>query len=62
VLGYYAALVHYLTSGLDESRWTFATALLAAGLSLFVFGMVLQRYGRTVAQRFVRRPPPEIAT
>jgi hypothetical protein len=60
VLGYYAPLVHYLTQGLNESRWTFASALLAVGLSIFAFGLVLQRFSPTVAQRFVRRPPPVI--
>jgi hypothetical protein len=58
VLGYYAPLVHYLTVGLNEDRWTFAIALLAVGLSIFVFGMVLDRFGGALAQRFVRRPPP----
>jgi hypothetical protein len=61
VLGYYAPLVHYLSTGLNESRWTFAVALLAVGLSIFVLGMLLHRFGRAVGQRFVRRPPPEIA-
>jgi hypothetical protein len=58
VLGYYAPLVHYLTVGLNEDRWTFPIALLAVGLSIFVFGMVLDRFGGALAQRFVRRPPP----
>jgi len=43
---------------LNEDRWTFAIALLAVGLSIFVFGMVLHRFGGSFAQRFVRRPPP----
>ena len=60
VLGYYAPLVHYLIKGLNENRWTFATALLAVGLSIFLFGMVLQRFGRAWGQRFVRRPPPGV--
>jgi hypothetical protein len=60
VLGYYAPLLHYMVSGLDQGRWTFAVALLALGLSIFVFGMVLHRYGREWAERFVRRPPPGI--
>jgi len=60
VLGYYAPLVHYLTSGLNESRWTFATALLCVGLSIFLFGLVLHRFGKSFGQRFVRRPPPEL--
>jgi hypothetical protein len=61
VLGYYAPLVHYLRAGLNDNRWTFATALLAVGLSIFALGMVLHRFGGAVAQRFVRRPPPGIA-
>jgi hypothetical protein len=58
VLGYYAPLVHYLADALNERRWTFATAVLAVGLSIFAFGMVLHRFAGPVAQRFVRRPPP----
>jgi hypothetical protein len=60
VLGYYAPLVNYLTDELNESRWTFALALLAVGISIFAFGMVLHRFGPTFAQRFVRRPPPSV--
>src|SRR5205823_1861966 len=60
VLGYYAPLVHYLAAGLNDNRWTFAAALLAVGLSIFVFGMVLHRYGKAFGQHFVRRPPPEV--
>lgn len=60
VLGYYAPLVHYLIAGLNENRWTFPTALLAVGLSIFVLGMLLHRFGRAVGQRFVRRPPPDL--
>jgi hypothetical protein len=60
VLGYYAPLLHYMISGLNERRWTFAAALLAVGLSIFVVGLVLHRYGKTWAKRFVRRPPPDI--
>ena len=61
VLGYYAPVLHYLARGLNESRWTFATAALGVGLSIFVFGIVLQRFGGPVAERFVRRPPPTVA-
>jgi hypothetical protein len=60
VLGYYASLLHYMITGLNERRWTFAVALLAVGLSVFVFGMLLHRYGQTWADRFVRRPPPGV--
>jgi hypothetical protein len=60
VLGYYAPLLHYMISGLDERRWTFAVALLAVGLSIFVVGLALHHHGRTWAERFVRRPPPGV--
>jgi hypothetical protein len=60
VLGYYAPLFHYMITGLNEERWTFAIASLAAGLSIFVFGMLVHRFGKTWAERFVRRPPPGI--
>jgi hypothetical protein len=60
VLGYYASLLHYLVSGLNERSWTFAVALLAIGLSVFVLGMLLHRYGTRWAERFVRRPPPGV--
>jgi hypothetical protein len=60
VLGYYAPLLHYMITGLNERSWPFALALLAVGLSLFVVGMLLHRYGKTWAERFVRRPPPGV--
>jgi len=60
VLGYYAGLLHYMITGINERHWTFAVALLAAGLGIFVVGMVLHRYGKTWAERFVRRPPPSV--
>jgi hypothetical protein len=58
VLGYYAPLLHYMVTNLNESGWGFAVALLAVGISIFVFGMVIHRFGGTWRQRFVRRPPP----
>jgi len=58
VLSYYAALAHYLRDGLNDNGWAFAVALLAVGLSIFVFGMLIHRFGATWGQRFVRRPPP----
>jgi hypothetical protein len=58
VLGYYAALLHYLRDGLNENGWVFAVASLAVGLSIFVFGMLIHRFGATWGERFVRRPPP----
>lgn len=61
VLGFYAAVVHYLTTGLDENRWPFALLVLVLGLSIFAFGMVTHRYGKAWARRFVRRPPPNLS-
>jgi hypothetical protein len=61
VLGVYASVVHYLSKGLNENRWPFALLLIALALSIFMLGMAEQRYGRAWAQRFVRRPPPELS-
>jgi hypothetical protein len=58
VLGYYAPLLHYMITGLNENGWVFAVALLAVGLSIFVFGLLIHRFGGTWGERFVRRPPP----
>jgi hypothetical protein len=60
VLGYYAPLLHYMITGLNERHWTFAVALFGLGLSIFVVGMLLHRYGKKWAERFVRRPPPGV--
>jgi hypothetical protein len=59
VLGFYSAVVHYLVVQLNERRWPFALALIALAASIVLLGMVQQRYGRSLAQRFVRRPPPQ---
>jgi len=61
VLGLYATVVHYLQKELNEHRWPFALLLIALALLLLAAGMAQQRYGRTWAQRFVRRPPPELS-
>ena len=58
VLGYYAPLLHYMDTELNQNGWVFAVALLAVGLSIFVFGMLTHRFGGSWGQRFVRRPPP----
>jgi hypothetical protein len=60
VFGFYAAIVHYLTEGLNEDRWPFGLLLVAVGLAVFTQGMLLHRYGRIWAARFVRRPPPTL--
>jgi hypothetical protein len=58
VVGYYAAVLHYLIDATNEDRWPFALWLLALALSIFALGMVLHRYGEPLSRRFVRRPPP----
>ena len=61
VLGVYASVVHYLAKGFDEDRWPFALMLLAVGVAIFITGTLQHRYGKAWAQRFVRRPPPELS-
>jgi hypothetical protein len=60
VFGLYATVVHYLAKELNERRWPFALLLIGLSVALFALGMAEQRYGRAWAQRFVRRPPPEL--
>jgi hypothetical protein len=60
VLGYYAAIVHYLSDALNEDRWPFALLLIAVGLGIFLQGMLLRRYGKAWGERFIRRPPAVI--
>jgi hypothetical protein len=62
LLGYYAAIGHYLERGLNENRWPFALALLGLAISIFVTGMLQYRYGKAWSERFVRRPPPGLGT
>jgi hypothetical protein len=62
VLGVYAALVHYLQTTLNESRWPFSLALLGLAVTTVAVGMAQQRYGRSWASRFVRRPPPPLSS
>jgi hypothetical protein len=61
VLGVYAGALHYLSKGLDERGWVFPLLLIVLALLIFALGMAQHRYGRTWAQRFVRRPPPELS-
>jgi hypothetical protein len=61
VLGVYAGALHYLSRGLDERGWVFPLLLIVLALLIFALGMAQHRYGRTWAQRFVRRPPPELS-
>jgi hypothetical protein len=58
LLGYYAPLLHYMRGGLNDSRWPFALASLALGVSIFVLGLLVHRFGKTWGERFVRRAPP----
>jgi hypothetical protein len=61
VLGVYATAVHYLSQHLNERGWIFPLLLIVLGLGIFALGMAEHLYGRTWAQRFVRRPPPELS-
>jgi hypothetical protein len=61
VLGVYAAVVHYLSRGLDERGWVFPLLLIVLALTIIALGMAEHRFGRSWAQRFVRRPPPELS-
>jgi hypothetical protein len=61
VLGVYATIVHYLLKELDEQRWPFALLLIVLALLILALGMAQHRYGPTLAQRFVRRPPPRLS-
>jgi hypothetical protein len=60
-LGVYATIVHYLLKKLNENRWPFALLLLALALMIFALGVAQHRYGRTWAERFLRRPPPTLS-
>jgi hypothetical protein len=53
--------VHYLSQHLNERGWIFPLLLIVLGLGIFALGMAEHLYGRTWAQRFVRRPPPELS-
>jgi hypothetical protein len=61
VLGVYATAVHYLSQHLNERGWIFPLLLIVLGLGILALGMAEHLYGRTWAQRFVRRPPPELS-
>ena len=61
VLGVYATVVHYLSKGLDETGWVFPALLIVLSLLIVALGSAQHRYGRTWAQRFVRKPPPELS-
>jgi hypothetical protein len=61
VLGVYASVVHYLAKNLDERGWVFPALLIGLSLLIAALGAAQHRYGRPWAQRFVRRPPPELS-
>ena len=61
VLGFYAAVIHYLSKELNDRRWPFALCMLLLGLSIFAFGLAVRRFGEAWAGRFVRRPPPTLS-
>ena len=61
VAGFYGAVIHYMTKGLNDNRWPFALCTLLLGLSIFAFGLAVYRYGKAWARPFVRRPPPTLS-
>jgi hypothetical protein len=61
VLGVYAAVVHYLSAALDDTGWVIPLLLIVVSLAIGGLGMAEHRYGRSWAQRFVRKPPPELS-
>jgi hypothetical protein len=61
VVGAYAGVLHYLSQGLDETGWVFPALLIVLSVVFALLGAAQHRYGRTWADRFVRRPPPELS-
>jgi hypothetical protein len=57
LVGFYAPILHWLTNNLNADSVGYALILLAIGLSIFLLGIALHRYGPLWADRFVRRPP-----
>ena len=46
LLGFYAPIFHWTTSGLNADSVGYSFILLGIGLSIFVLGMILHRFGR----------------
>jgi hypothetical protein len=61
VLAVYATVVHYLSQHLDERGWVFPALLIALSIVIAALGAAQHRYGDQWAQRFVRRPPPDLS-
>jgi hypothetical protein len=61
VLGLYASALHYLSQELGARQWSFALAAIGVALAIFALGTAQHLYGQALAQRFVRRPPPELS-
>jgi hypothetical protein len=57
VLGFYAPILHWLTSGLRPSSLGYSFLLLGIGVSIFVIGFVLARLGATLLTRRGRAVP-----
>lgn len=57
VLGFYAPILHWLTSGLRPSSLGYSFLLLAIGASIFAIGFVLARLGATLLTRRGRAVP-----
>jgi hypothetical protein len=59
VFGFYAPLVHWLTSNLSADSIGYALVLLAIGVGIFVLGGVVHRYGRVAERRGFFAAPAE---
>jgi hypothetical protein len=62
LLGFYVPLLHWLTSNLSADSVGYAAILLAIGLSIFLLGIVLHRFGRAWTARWPARPTPQEPT
>ena len=58
VLGFYAAIFHWLSNGINASSTGYALLLLAIGASIFGLGLALHRYGRVWPRDRPVAPPP----
>jgi hypothetical protein len=58
LLGFYVPLIHWLTNGVSANSAGYAAILLAIGLSIFLLGIALHRFGRVWTDRLrIRRQP-----
>ena len=59
LIGFYAPLLHWLTSGLNADSTGYAAILVVIGLSIFLLGLALHRFGRAWTDQFGPRRAPQ---